>query len=54
MPLPQKEPRSRWAFVTLVMFVVVIVAFVASLVMDSDNKSGTHRPSHITQSPSHK
>lgn len=49
MPLPQKEPRSRWACLTLVMFLVALVAVIASFVMDpTGDKDKPHRPPHVT------
>ena len=47
MPLPKKEPRSRWAYVTLVMFLIALVAVVASVAMNND-KDEPHRPPHVT------
>lgn len=51
MPLPKREPRSRWAYVTLVVFLVALVAVVASFVMDpTGDKDEPHRPPHVSPS----
>lgn len=52
MPLPQKEKRSCWSSIGLLMLVVFIIAGVVSIVLSmTGHEGGTkdpQRPSHST------